>query len=116
MKITHNPFKKDGLAAPRITALIQDHNGNLWIGYKSSGLSFLDAKYLNEADLNPDDLKLRHYSIKDRLPDLHIHKLVEDHSGHIWISSYRGLSRLNPETGSITQFNKEDGIQVDPLK
>ncbi len=95
---------------------MQDHHGNLWIGYKSNGLSFLDAKYLNDADLNPDVLKLRHYSKKDGLPDLHIDELVEDHSGNIWISSYRGLSRLNPGTGSITQFNDEDGIQVDPFE
>jgi signal transduction histidine kinase/ligand-binding sensor domain-containing protein/DNA-binding response OmpR family regulator len=112
VKISHDPYKPGGLAAERISSLLQDRHGNLWIGYNNAGLSFLDVKYLQGDALNPDSLKFRHFSKEHGLPDLRITALEEDGSGRIWISTYLGLCRLDPPSGVFSQFNTEDGVHV----
>lgn len=51
------------------------------------------------------------FSKKDGLNDDHIYAIEHDKQGHIWISSNRGLSRINPETREIKNFDVSDGLQ-----
>ena len=111
--IKHNTENPDGLAAPQISSLLQDHKGNMWVGTRSNGLSYLDASYIEGSYLNPDSLKFKHYSKSDGLPDLHIRGLIEDEKGNIWIATNSGIARLDPEKGTFTSYNKSDGIAIE---
>ncbi len=110
--IRHNPKNPIGLAAPQISAILQDSNGNMWIGTRSNGLSYLDASYLNKSFLNPDSLRFIHYSKDDGLSDIHIRGLIEDGKGDIWIASYSSIQKLDPESLTFTSYSKADGIDI----
>jgi ligand-binding sensor domain-containing protein len=50
------------------------------------------------------------YSVKDGLQAYYIQGVEEDARGNIWISSQDGLSKLDPVTGIIANFNVDDGL------
>lgn len=41
----------------------------------------------------------------------YINSLENDNNGRIWIGTPKGISKLNPETNEIENFNVQDGIQ-----
>jgi signal transduction histidine kinase/DNA-binding NarL/FixJ family response regulator len=52
-----------------------------------------------------------HYREQDGLPNETIYCLVADDRGHLWMSTNRGLSDLNPETVVFTNYSQADGLQ-----
>lgn len=86
--------------APEIISLKENTNKQLLIG-TPFGLIVHDRK--NQKNL--------FFSKKDGLSNDHIYALEQDHQGFIWISSNRGLSRINPETREIKNFDVMDGLQ-----
>ena len=62
---------------------------------------------------DPDTEKFRTYYRKDGLPSDTVWDVFEDKSGNIWFSTTNGVSRLNRADGSITNFNKFDGLLID---
>ncbi|RMH60783.1 MAG: hypothetical protein D6677_13090 [Calditrichaeota bacterium] len=48
--------------------------------------------------------------MKDGLPDNMIYAALEDEQGNIWISTNRGIVRLNPADRSIRLFDVRDGL------
>lgn len=53
---------------------------------------------------------LRQYRAKDGLKTEHIFDVVEDQQGMVWMSTTNLLYRLNPQTGKIDHFDKQDGL------
>ena len=53
----------------------------------------------------------RHYTTADGLSGNSIASIIEDYKGRIWISTTSGLSKLNPDNGTITRFYAENGLQ-----
>ncbi len=37
--------------------------------------------------------------------------MLEDGKGNLWISTYNGVARFNPATGTCTNFSQADGLQ-----
>ena len=84
-----------------IMSLNEDAAGALWVGTNGGGLNRFDrAKETFSA-----------YTEKDGLPNNSIYGILADGSGNIWMSSNRGLSRLNPQTGRIRNYDPSDGLQ-----
>lgn len=84
-----------------ITTITQDSKSNLWIGTGGGGLDKLD---LHKGILT-------NYTKKNGLPNEMITGIIEDNNNNIWISSNNGLSCLNPVSGYINNYTKEDGLQ-----
>lgn len=38
--------------------------------------------------------------------------LLKDNSGNIWVSTNTGISRINPETGKIRSFGRNEGLNI----
>ncbi|MBU0764196.1 MAG: SpoIIE family protein phosphatase [Bacteroidetes bacterium] len=95
---THNPRDSNSLTNIFINVLLEDADGNIYIGTDGGGLNFLDTKtdrfkhYLH----NPDDSN----SICHNL----ILSLCEDRNGNIWVGTSQGLSCLNPATGRAKHY------------
>jgi signal transduction histidine kinase/ligand-binding sensor domain-containing protein/DNA-binding response OmpR family regulator len=85
-----------------ILCLAEDKFGNIWAGTQD-GLN----KISNVVD---DKLQVRSYSTKDGLPNDYIHAIIPDDNGNIWASTNKGIVRLSNRTGTITVFDKRDGI------
>jgi signal transduction histidine kinase/DNA-binding response OmpR family regulator len=84
-----------------IWCIYKDHAGQLWIG--------TDAGGLNRFDVNRDEFV--HFTERDGLANNSVMGILEDDSGCLWLSTLKGLSRFNPQTGQFRNYNKSDGLQ-----
>ncbi len=101
-EFTHYPEKVDGtgLSSKLIYRLYEDDHGHLWIGTNGGGLN----------RLYPDG-HVVYYTTREGLPDDSILAVGGDRSGKIWMSSVRGLCRLDPDTGAVRNFDITHGLQ-----
>jgi ligand-binding sensor domain-containing protein/DNA-binding CsgD family transcriptional regulator len=83
-----------------IKCMYQDRWGNIWIGSEGQGLFRFDKK----------NLRFENYSAKEGLPNNIVQSIIEDGQGNLWIGTSGGLCILNPETGKIRTFVREDGL------
>ncbi|MBN2432647.1 MAG: diguanylate cyclase [Acidobacteria bacterium] len=87
-----------------IRVLHLDDNGQLWVGTDVAGVNRYDpvtdgfVRYIQDpADANS-------------LSSNRITTIAHDRSGNIWIGTVFGLNRLEPSTGRITRYFREDGL------
>jgi len=79
-----------------INALVEDHDGALWVGMVNDGLlRFKDGKFTA-------------YTTSEGLSNNHIHSLHVDHQGTLWIGTENGLNRLTE--GKFTVYTTADGL------
>lgn len=86
-----------------ILSLYVSRDSTLWIG-TSYGLNRLcrDAK---------GHAGFRWYVEKDGLPNNTIHGILEDDAGYLWLSTNKGLSRLNPGDDEIINYYNNEELQ-----
>lgn len=91
--------------APRgwIRDLFLDSRGRLWIASTQDGLLRLD-------DTNADALNFARYMPSEGLTSMATASVTEDEFGRIYIGTWRGIDRLNPDTGQIENFTIYDGL------
>lgn len=82
------------------TDMHQDKEGNVWIGTVSNGL----LRY------NPQTNQMNRIA---GLSCSDVGAIEEDMQGNLWISTMKGLNRLDTKTGSITALYKADGLAGD---
>ena len=82
------------------TDMLQDSQGDVWIGTVSNGLLRYNLK-TNEMT------RIGGLSCSD------VASIEEDRQGNIWISTMKGLNRWDRKTGRITSLYKSDGIGGD---
>ncbi|HJQ23065.1 MAG TPA: two-component regulator propeller domain-containing protein [Blastocatellia bacterium] len=93
----------DGLPAGLVRALYLDHAGRLWIATSEGGVARLD----DPAAAHPS---FAVYSTKDGLASNQATAITEDGWGRIYISTGRGLDRLDPASGHIQHYTTADGL------
>ena len=77
---------KDGLSSDQIWCLVEDRNGNIYLG-TARGVDRLD----------PDSGELTHLTSADGLPPGDIRSATVDLQGNIWFLSPHGLSKYSPQ-------------------
>ncbi len=102
----HDPADDNSLGHDDVNYLYEDRSGNLWIGTDGAGLDRLDR--LPE---RPARERFTHYREEDGLAGNQVVGILEDDTGHLWLSTSQGLSRLDPRTGEFRNFSIEDGLQ-----
>ena len=75
----------------------------IWAG-TSNGLSYMQFTGAPTGSF-------KHLSMKDGLPGNVIYGILEDNSGNLWLSTNQGLSKFNPTTKAIKNYDKNDGLQ-----
>ncbi|WP_084165823.1 hybrid sensor histidine kinase/response regulator transcription factor [Dyadobacter crusticola] len=85
-----------------IRDILQDRNGNIWIGSHGTGLAIFD----------PEQNKSIHYDkLNSTLPGNNVLSLFEDSKGHIWVGTGgEGLAKYNPETRRFSIFGQKQGL------
>ncbi|MGO2372219.1 MAG: EAL domain-containing protein [Pseudoalteromonas prydzensis] len=99
-KIYTVPEQHENVAV-NVMSYIVDNNNVLWISLSNFGLIGLDAttyKLLYTIDLD-----------KNKLGTL-MYNMVLDDTGMIWMSSHKGIWRLNPENKHFQQFTTSEGL------
>ena len=82
------------------TNLHQDKQGDVWIGTVSNGLLRYNPRTNSVT-------RIAGLSCSD------VASIEEGRQGNLWISTMKGLNRLNPKTGRITSIYKADGLAGD---
>ena len=103
-----DPANPNGLAGDGITMIQEDDGGDLWIGIKGRGLN----RWRRE-DRDAGKLVFDRLSQIDGLPNATIYSGQWDSDGHLWLSTGRGLSRLDTTTLRFRNFDVSHGLQGD---
>jgi ligand-binding sensor domain-containing protein/two-component sensor histidine kinase len=96
----------DGLPETDPRAFFQDSRGWLWIGLRYKGVSMTK-------DPQSENPKFVNYSTKTGLASDTVWWITEDDAGRIYLSTGKGLDRLDPMTGRVRHFNVRDGLASD---
>ena len=87
-----------------VISIQEDKNGNIWAGVQGAGLCKIVPK-------SSDLYEIKNYTVFDGLPNNSVAGILEDAQGDLWLSTYSGLSRLDPETEKFTNFWESDGLR-----
>lgn len=87
----------------RITALARGASGHMWIASEGDGL----YRYDESRDL------FENWRRRDGLPGDVVNGITFDGGGHVWLSTSRGLCRLNPDDGTVQSFGPRHGLQYE---
>ena len=90
--------EKFKLSSNRVFSINEDLNGAIWFG-TSVGLTKLTAKTTT------------HYFKQKGLPNDFIYSILIDKKNQLWVSTNFGISVLNQDTKSFTNYTKNDGLQ-----
>ena len=103
----NNPFVENSLSGDQVIDLHEDSSGRIWIG-TTNGLNLYNE--------SRDDFF--HFTTDQGLPDNCIQGILEDDHGNLWISSRKGIFKLELKAGigpdlilSVQSFTLEDGLQ-----
>ena len=105
-RFQHDPKDPESLSSDHAWAIFEDRQGNFWVGTQGGGLNFWA-----ETDRTAGRGVFRRYSREDGLPSEVIYGMLEDASGDVWMSTNRGLARLDPASGVIKSYDVHDGLQ-----
>ena len=86
-----------------IRDLFLDSRGRLWIASTNSGLWRLD-------DTDSDNFEFVKYTPANGLTSISTASVTEDEFGRIYVGTWRGIDRLNPDTGQVENFTTADGL------
>ena len=93
----------DGLPKGGISQIYLDHAGRLWLASSRSGLIPVD----NYASDRPAFVS---YTTAQGLSSDITSVITEDHQGHLYVGTGRGLDQLDPVSGRIKHFTTADGL------
>jgi signal transduction histidine kinase/ligand-binding sensor domain-containing protein/DNA-binding response OmpR family regulator len=84
-----------------VRSIHEDKNQNFWVGTQDGGLLLMDAA----------KKKYKRYTTNDGLPNNTILRILEDKQSHLWLSTYKGLSKFHHPTSTFHNFSETDGLQ-----
>jgi len=96
-----DPARPDSLGGDVVTDLVLDGDGVLWVGTNGGGLNRLE----------PRSGHIERISERDGLPDNAVLAVLDDGAGGLWVSTTRGIARLDKRDAAIRTFSPADGLQ-----
>ena len=103
----HDPRTSTSLSADTVYSLYVDERNTVWAGLAGGGLSQVSG----DAG-EPDGISFRHFGREVGVNDV-VYGIRADGTGGLWLSTNRGLSRLDPQTRSVRNFFRSHGAQDD---
>ncbi|MCH9651096.1 MAG: response regulator [Deltaproteobacteria bacterium] len=102
----HDPDDPLSLSSDNIWSLDEDPAGNLWLGTQGGGLNRWDRK-----DFEQGTVRFSHFTKRDGLPSGIVNATLWDDSGALWVSTNGGLSKLDPATRTVVNYDASHGLQ-----
>ena len=107
-KFKSNENDPKTLHGKEFCTLLEDSDGNLWIGSHDKGLFCLD--------LNGNFTHFKNTDSPNSLTDNKIHSMIEDDQKNLWITTPQGLNCFNPTTKTFTRHqhlpNQPDKVSL----
>ncbi len=97
----HDPDDPSSLSSDAVLSIMEDSQGNLWVG-TWDGLNMLDRKKGKFKRLLP------HKSNANAISGNHISSIIEDKNGRIWIGVFfEGIDIYDPATGQFKNYRAD---------
>ncbi|MEM0910217.1 MAG: two-component regulator propeller domain-containing protein [Pseudomonadota bacterium] len=93
-----------------IWTIVEDPQNNIWIGTQNNGLIYLDKQNIEEMTFEYQVI-----SQQDGLPSNAVFGILFDDEENIWVSTNRGLSKIDANTKAISNFSRAQGLLTDGL-
>jgi signal transduction histidine kinase/ligand-binding sensor domain-containing protein len=106
-RVTRYPVGAEDPSAIRhhhVTAILEDSRGRLWVATSGGGLHWGTRNGPGER------VRFSRATAADGLIDNSVMAILEDDDGSVWVSTKRGLSRFEPERGTIASYRVSDGL------
>lgn len=84
-----------------IRCIHEDRRSRLWIGTQEGGLLLFDRT----------TGKYQRFTTNEGLANNTVLRMLEDDKGNLWLSTFNGLSRFDPEKMIFRNFSHSDGLQ-----
>ncbi|MFT4631806.1 MAG: diguanylate cyclase (GGDEF)-like protein [Saprospiraceae bacterium] len=107
-RYTHSDGIDDSLSNDTVWEIFESKDGSMWFGTLNGGLNVWPA-IARAAGI----VRFEHYDRIAGLQSNTIYGILEDEAGYIWMSSNRGLARLNPMTKEIRHYDRRNGTRGD---
>lgn len=104
----HNEENPSSLGSDTAWDMLEGKDRTFWIATRDGGLNRWLAK-----DRDAGRAVFTRYSKSEGMISNTLHSVLEDEDGILWLSSNRGLTRFDPETGNRRHFDKMNGLQGD---
>ena len=101
--LKYDPKNKNSLSTNFVIALFEDSRKMLWIGTEGGGLCKYDA--VNKT--------FKRYNAKNGFPATTALRIIEDDEKQIWVTTTRGLIKIDPATDKINVYTKSNGLLND---
>jgi ligand-binding sensor domain-containing protein/two-component sensor histidine kinase len=103
--ITHFT-QKNGLAYDFTSSILEDSNGDIWIGTLEHGISILSIKQ----GANGEEFTFKNIDTSDGLVDNTIASFLEDKNQTMWIGTDHGVSKYALNENLIQNYGPENGF------
>jgi ligand-binding sensor domain-containing protein/signal transduction histidine kinase len=109
----YDPTNSNSLSRDMVDAIYGDSTGNLWLGTYGGGLNRMALPAPSAVTSEGDSAKavFTCFTEKNGLANNVVYGILPDAKGHLWLSTNRGLSKLDPRTGSFKNYDPTDGLQ-----
>ena len=105
----HIENNKNSLSHKSITKVMQDINGNIWIGTNGGGLNKIASNIYNKNSIIFERYQNNTDSIES-IPSNRILGITQDLHGNLWLASgTKGLIRLDSKTNKFLSFEQTKG-------
>lgn len=93
-----NSIPEKAISSDKLRCIFQDKTGLIWIGSEFNGLNILDP----QTDL------VRRINTSNGLSSNVIHAIEQDADGFIWITTQKGLHRIDPTNLNLIDFGVDE--------
>ncbi len=97
----HKRMDLFSISSDNISIIYEDNKQQLWIGTEGGGLN----------KFNYENKNFLHFTEADGLPNGTINAILEDESGHLWLSTNKGISKFDTEKMVFENYDVRDGLQ-----
>ncbi len=85
-----------------VNVLMEDRSRNFWVGTEGGGLILFDRKR---------GQIIARYTTDEGLCSNSIFKILEDAEGNLWMSTFNGIAKFDPENKTFKNYYQGDGLQ-----
>lgn len=102
-KYKHNVADTNSISYDKVMSIYRDSKGRMWVGTFGGGCNLFDDQQNT----------FKAYTELQGLPNDVVYGFLEDESGYLWMSTNKGLSAFNMETGNFRNFDVSCNLQSD---
>lgn len=102
----HDEGNKHSLSNNTVESVTETEDGDIWVGTNGGGLNLFNKR----------SQMFTIYTEREGLPSNVIYTILKDSKGDFWLSTNKGISKFNPETKAIRNYDLSDGLQGDEFK